>query len=134
VESETIDFFASGHPLVEGLLAHFEDDPKGRVARLELHIPGEHGTGLVAIYKDGPQFDLVALDVDGHTRPEWADAFRRAAVPAVTMNLDDVAAHDWPELVTRLGAQLGSRRPHAIAAVVVRSDEIGITGTRTEKR
>ena len=39
VEDETIDFFASGHPLVEGLLAHYEDDPKGRVARLEVRIP-----------------------------------------------------------------------------------------------
>ena len=45
VEDETIDFFASGHALVEGLLAHFEEDPKGRVARLELRYPGSarHG-------------------------------------------------------------------------------------------
>ena len=45
VEDETIDFFASGHPLVEGLLAHFEEDPKGRVARLELTIPGPAAIG-----------------------------------------------------------------------------------------
>ena len=38
VEDESIDFFASGHPLVEGLLAHFEEDRKGRVARLEVVI------------------------------------------------------------------------------------------------
>ena len=61
VEDETIDFFASGHPLVEGLLAHFEEDPKGRVARLEVAAsPAQRGVGLVAIYKDGPQFDVVA--------------------------------------------------------------------------
>ena len=41
VEDENIDFFASGHALVEGLLAHFDEDPKGRVARLEVRIPGE---------------------------------------------------------------------------------------------
>ena len=29
VEDETIDFFASGHPLVEGVLAHFEDARAG---------------------------------------------------------------------------------------------------------
>ena len=29
VEDESIDFFASGHPLVEGLLAHFDEDRKG---------------------------------------------------------------------------------------------------------
>src|SRR6185436_10606170 len=36
VEDETLDFFASGHPLVEGILAHFEDSVVGRVARIEL--------------------------------------------------------------------------------------------------
>ena len=61
VADETIDFFSSGHALVEGLLAHFEDDPKGRVARLEIQIPGEPGRGLVAIYKDGPQFDVLRV-------------------------------------------------------------------------
>ena len=29
VEDESIDFFASGHPLVEGILAYFEDDTRG---------------------------------------------------------------------------------------------------------
>ena len=38
------------------------------------------------------------------------------------MKPEDAAAHDWPTLVTRLAPQLGSRRPHAIAAVLVRSD------------
>ena len=135
VEDETIDFFASGHPLVEGLLAHLEEDPKGRVARLDVHIPGQRGPstrddtdrslrasiGLVAIYKDGPQFEVVALDEDGRARPDWADAFHRRSVRVLTMKTEDAAAHDWPALVTHLAPQLGIRRPHAIAAVVVRS-------------
>ena len=54
VEDETIDFFASGHPLVEGIFAHFEDSALGRVARFEVEIGRERGEGLVAIYKDGP--------------------------------------------------------------------------------
>ena len=120
VADETIDFFASGHPLVEGLLAHFEEDPKGRVAALEVHIPGPGGIGLVALYKDGPQFEVVALDVDGRARPEWADALGHRAVRVLMMKTEDAAAHDWPALVTRLAPQLGTRRPHAIAAVVVR--------------
>jgi ATP-dependent helicase HepA len=119
VEHETIDFFASGHPLVEGLLAHFEEDPKGRVARLEAHIPGQHGAGLIAIYKDGPEFEVVAFDADGRSRPDWAEAFRSRR--ALKMKKADATAQDWPALVTRLAPQLGSRRPHAIAAVVVRS-------------
>ena len=53
VEDETIDFFASGHPLVEGMFAHVEDSPLGRVVRLVLETGSERGAGLVAIYKDG---------------------------------------------------------------------------------
>jgi hypothetical protein len=121
VEDETIDFFASGHPLVEGLLAHFEEDPQGRVARLEVHIPGQHGIGLIAIYKEGPGFEVVALDADGRARPGWSETFLRRPLAARTMKREDAATHDWPALVARLAPQLGSRRPHAVAAVIVRS-------------
>ena len=48
VEDENIDFFASGHSLVEGLIAHVEESPSGRVGRLEMTIPGQGGTGLIA--------------------------------------------------------------------------------------
>jgi ATP-dependent helicase HepA len=121
VEDESIDFFASGHPLVEGLLAHFDEDPKGRVARFELHIPGQSGAGLIAVYKEGPQVEVLAFDADGRPRPDWAEAFRRWPLGALEMKTEDVAAQDWPGMVRRLAAPLGSRRPHAIAAVVVRS-------------
>jgi ATP-dependent helicase HepA len=121
VEDETIDFFASGHPLVEGLLAHFEENPKGRVARLEVEIPGLRGAGLVALYKDGPQFEVVAFDSDGCARPDWAEAFLRRPLAAAKMPANEAAAHDWAALVDRLTPLLGERRPHAIAAVVVRS-------------
>ena len=121
VQDEGIDFFASGHPLVEGLLAHFEEEPKGRVARLELHIPGAAGVGLIVIYKDGPRFDVVALDADGRARPDWANAIRHRPLRARRMTMADAAGQDWQGLVTRLAPRLGDRRPHAIAAVVVRA-------------
>ena len=121
VEDESIDFFASGHPLVEGLLAHFEENPKGRVVRLEVEIPGLGGAGLVALYKDGPQFEAVAFDSDGRAPPDWVEAFLRQPLAAAKMPTSDAAAHDWPVLVDRLTPLLGERRPHAIAAVVVRS-------------
>jgi ATP-dependent helicase HepA len=121
VEDETIDFFASGHALVEGLLAHFEEDPKGRVGRLELRLPGQSSAGLIAIYKDGPEFEVVAFDVDGRARPDWADPFRNDSPAVRAMPTADVGGHDWPAIVARLAPRLGSRRPHAVAAVVVRS-------------
>jgi ATP-dependent helicase HepA len=120
VADETFDFFASGHALVEGMLAHFEEDPKGRVARLDLRIPGQRGAGLVAVYKEGPEFEVAAFDMEGQARPDWADAFRRRPLAVLRMRADDAAAHDWPALVARLAPELGSRRPHAVAAVVIR--------------
>jgi ATP-dependent helicase HepA len=120
VENETIDFFASGHPLVEGLLAHYEDDPDGRVAFLDVTMPGQHGVGLVAIYRNGPVLDVVALDAGGRARPEWADAFRRPGLRAGRMKDETMAAHDWPALLRNLGAGLdAARRPYAVAAIAV---------------
>jgi ATP-dependent helicase HepA len=55
VENETIDFFASGHPLVEGILAHYDESAIGRVARFEVEIGRERGEGLVAVYKGRPR-------------------------------------------------------------------------------
>jgi ATP-dependent helicase HepA len=120
VANETIDFFASGHALVEGVLAHFEDDPKGRVARLDLRIPGQRGAGLVALFKDGPEFEVAAFDLDGQARPEWAEAFRRRPLAALRLKAEDAAAHDWGAVVARLEPLLGGRRPHAVAGVMVR--------------
>jgi ATP-dependent helicase HepA len=130
VEDETIDFFASGHPLVEGLLAHFEEDPKGRVARLQVHIPGGAGRGIVAIYKDGPQFDVHAIDSDGRHRPDWADVFRRSPLRAIRTTAADAADYDWGEMITRIAAGLGDRPIYAIAAVVVRSTLDGFHSSR----
>jgi ATP-dependent helicase HepA len=121
VEDESIDFFASGHPLVEGVFAHVEDSPLGRVVRLEIDAGRDRGKGLVAIYKDGPGFDVVARDSSGRDRPDWAVAFRQRPLRARRVSpgaLDDPASAD---MVRRLGAQLEpSRRLHALAAVVVR--------------
>jgi ATP-dependent helicase HepA len=120
VENETIDFFASGHPLVEGLLAHYEDDPKGRAAFLEVALPGDGGVGLVAIYKDGPTADVVAVDARHRPRPDWAAAFLRPGLRARRMKAETRAAHDWPTLVRRLGVHLdAARRPYLLTAVAV---------------
>jgi ATP-dependent helicase HepA len=122
VADETIDYFASGHPLVEGIFAHFEDSAIGRVARFELEAGAEAGEGLVAIYKDGPQFEVVALDATGRARPDWAEAIRQRPLPARRISRDrDEEEDDWRTMVQRVGAQLeSSRRPHAVAAIVVR--------------
>ena len=101
--------------------SHFEDYPIGRVARLELQIPGEAGRGIVAIYKDGPRFAAQAIDSEGRRRPDWEDAFRRGPLSGTRMTTADVAEHDWRELADRVAPLLGPTAPYAIAAVVVRT-------------
>ncbi|HZI79201.1 MAG TPA: C-terminal helicase domain-containing protein, partial [Vicinamibacterales bacterium] len=121
VEDETIDFFASGHALVEGILAHFEDGLLGRVARLELQEGREPGEGLAAIYKDGPDFEVIALDARGRPRPDWAAALRERP-RRVRRAADDAAGRAaWAAMARRVGSRLDPARPlHALAALVVR--------------
>jgi ATP-dependent helicase HepA len=120
VENETIDFFASGHPLVEGVFAHFEDSTHGRVARFEVAVGAQRGEGLIAIYKERGMFDLLAWDGAGRQRPDWAAALRRPPVRARRLREDPDAA-TWTATARRLGALLdAARRPYAVASIVVR--------------
>jgi hypothetical protein len=68
----------------------------------------------------GPEFEVVAFDQDGRARPDWADLVRRRPLVVRRMKPEDAAENDWPALIARLAPALGNRRPHAIAAVVVR--------------
>ena len=128
VENEAIDFFASGHPLVEGIFAHYEESALGRVARFEIEIGTEHGEGLVAIYKDGssdggkdsPVFEIAVFDSTGKARQDWAAALGRRPLGARPV-AERVEHADWTDMVRRVGARLDpARRPHALAALVVR--------------
>ena len=121
VENEGIDFFASGHPLVEGVFAHYEESSLGRAVRFEMNIGGDAGEGIVAIYKDGPAFEIVAIDSFGNGRVDWAEAIGQRPIQARPV-MGRHADHDeWRGMVRRLGAQLDpTRRLHAVAAIVVR--------------
>jgi ATP-dependent helicase HepA len=120
VADETVDFFASGHPLVEGVFAHIEDSPFGRAVHVEVEIEGERGEGLVAFYKEGSTLEVVARDAHGRDRPDWAAAFRTQSLRMRRVS-EASADSPWREMVRQLGARLDpARRPYAVAAVVVR--------------
>jgi ATP-dependent helicase HepA len=123
VERETLDFFSSGHPLVEGLFAHFEDATLGRVARIEIATGTAHGEGLAAIYKQDSGFEVVALDSAGRRRRDWEAALRqRSLVIGRAPRRADRAR--WTALVRDVGAKLDpSRRLHAVAALTVEPQE-----------
>ena len=106
---------------MEGIFAHFEESALGRVARFEIEIGLERGDGLVAVYKDGPVFEVIAIDSAGRPRPDWAAAFRQRPLRARPVTDEPVEEPRWKAMVRRLGAQLDpARRPHALAAIVVR--------------
>jgi ATP-dependent helicase HepA len=123
VEDEAIDFFASGHPLVEGLLMHFDDAGEGRVACIEADVAGRRGeAGIVAFYKEGPRF-VVALDGAGHERPEWARAFHQRPLRVRPLAREDARRIDWAAIARRAGEQLDpARRPYALAGIFVRPE------------
>jgi ATP-dependent helicase HepA len=121
VENEFIDFFASGHPLVEGLLAHYEEAPLGRAVRFEIAMGTENDAGLIAIYRDGRAFEVVAIDVSGNARPDWAAALLRRPIVVRPIVGEAAKSQDWRVMVRRLGALLDpTRRIHAVAAIEVR--------------
>jgi ATP-dependent helicase HepA len=121
VDDESVDFFASGHPLVEGIFMHSDESLSGRVARVELAIGNEDGEGLVAIYKSGLAFDIVAFDATGRERPDWAAALRRRPLGARRAIETGARPGEWVKPVRSLGARLDApRRLYAIASIVVR--------------
>ena len=120
VEQETIDFYASGHPLVEGLLAHLAETPKGRVTLLHATAKGleEDAFGLLAIYKEGPRFEAVAIDLEGRERPDWAEILTRRPLRSRRVDPQSwIGQPGWPDLIRSLARRLETRgRPVAVAA------------------
>jgi ATP-dependent helicase HepA len=123
VDDDSIDFFASGHPLVEGVLAHLEDSPSGRVALLDARGDSQVETfGLLAIYRKGAGFDALAVDASGQERSDWARLLTRRPLKSRRVKAEAWTDQpSWPALIRSLAARLEGRgRPVALAAVRIR--------------
>jgi ATP-dependent helicase HepA len=118
VRRESLDFFAAGHPLVEGVLAELRDGTRGRLALLEI-ADTMPGTGVLVVTKDGPEFRLAAFDLDGGSRPDWVDAIED------DRDLDEVPASAWdePEWSDRVRALL--------ALLPIDGDIVALAGVRS---
>jgi RNA polymerase recycling family C-terminal len=120
VDRETIDFFATGHPLVEGILSELEEGRRGRVALLQ--VPGpEESFGLLALYKKGADFDVIAVDQKGKLRPDlarWLTAQALRSEPIEAKKWTSQAS--WNKVVQRMAAALPNPKPLAVAAFRVR--------------
>jgi ATP-dependent helicase HepA len=130
VRKEELDFFASGHALVEGLFRDLQDGARGRVGLLLLEKAGASGAGLLFVFRRGAGVELVATGFDGVPRPEWAELILRRGAGARGIRPEDWLAIlkkaaggrtlDWASLVRRLSrrvlAERRDRRLEAIAA------------------
>ncbi|HYU33557.1 MAG TPA: SNF2-related protein [Thermoanaerobaculia bacterium] len=120
VARETIDFFATGHPLVEGILTELEEGRRGRVALLQ--VPGpEEAFGLLALYKRGADFEAVAVDQKGKRRPDlarWLTAQAHRTEPIEAKKWTSQAS--WKKVIQRMAAILPDPNPLAVAAFRVR--------------
>ncbi len=120
VERETEDFFASGHPLVEGLLAELEDSRRGRVGLIHLDgAEGEVGFGLAAFFRRGSRLQVRVVDLNGRERNEWADLVKCRPLRSKKVKADSwVAQKGWANAVRRLESYFDpSETPAAIAAL-----------------
>ncbi len=73
---DELDFFGSGHPLVEGLLDELASGERGRAAMAE--IPGlpTGAVGLLGLLSTPVGLRTVAVDTEGRLRPGWAKSAR----------------------------------------------------------
>jgi ATP-dependent helicase HepA len=132
VEEETLDFFASGHPLVEGILAELEEGPRGRVAMLQ--VPGDREEfGLLAILKkagggesgallDDGDYELLALDSQGRPRPDLAALFGSRSFESEGVEMKQWTSQpSWPKGIRRMAQALPEGREQlALAAFRIR--------------
>ena len=124
VRDEGIDFFSSGHALVEGLLAHLEDSGDGRVALIQIR-GDDDGFGLLAIYEQSPGFSAVAIDMEGRERPDWAELLTRRPLKSRRIKRESWTGQPgWPATIRRLAGYLDTnRRPVALAAFRIGNPE-----------
>jgi ATP-dependent helicase HepA len=116
VEREELDFFASGHPLVEGIFQELEDGPRGRTALVKLERAGVDGQGLLLIRKRLDGFVASALDLGGRSHPEWAELLVRSRAHLKGVKREDwgVPGGQWAALCNRVALQ--ARRGRVLAA------------------
>ncbi|MFN7954567.1 MAG: helicase-related protein [bacterium] len=131
VANETVDFFAAGHPLVEGILLELLDGNRGRTAaftwvRAAAIDSGEPGAddeadglwGVVAIVDD-ERAPIRVIDGLGRRRPDWEGALSSGEGQAVRLDRDDLPdAETWADAIRVLTASIGNEHElRALAAV-----------------
>jgi ATP-dependent helicase HepA len=129
VEKEDLDFFASGHALVEGIFRELEDGSRGRVALLSLEKSGHSSAGILFAFRRGAAREFVAVSLDGCEQPAWAELLVARRAETRGIRPEDWTAllarasrsgrgPDWAGLVRRVAKKVLAARPdHRLEAV-----------------
>jgi len=101
---EELDFFASGHPLVEGLLLELQDGVRGRAACLQFPPGVCAGSGLLIFWKAGARWWAEVVDTDGVSHPDWVEPLLAALFEARTdFGFEAVEPSQWSKKIRELG-------------------------------
>jgi ATP-dependent helicase HepA len=118
VAKETLEFFASGHPLVEGILGELADGTRGQVALLEFPDSGMKGEGWLLIDRHAPHHTLRAFDLEGNERLEWSEYCVQPEHLARVIQARNWKVPDWGERTRAFFASITlSGKLNAVAAV-----------------
>ena len=102
------------------MLAELEEGRRGRVALLQ--VPGpEEVFGLLALYKRGVDFEVVAVDQKGKRRPDlarWLTGQPLRPEPVEAKKWTGQA--NWAKVIQRMAATLPDPKPQAVAAFRIR--------------
>ncbi len=117
VANESLDFFSSGHPLVEGVLEELQQGNRGRTACF-VATGAEEVFGLLALFKQDGDIEAVVVDGSGRQRPDLAKALM---APDSDLKPADgrrwATLPGWDQAIRRMAAALPDRGiPEALAA------------------
>lgn len=120
VARESLDFFASGHPLVEGVLMELEDGHRGQVALLTADGTGVSAAGLLIVIKKDAQFHSIVIDTGGRPHPEWEEWLTGGTAMSLNPNLFPLP-EGWGDWIRNCFAVIREQgKPVAAAAFVLR--------------
>jgi ATP-dependent helicase HepA len=109
---DELEFFASGHALVEGLLLELEDGPRGRAAVFEIPHPELTGSGLLCVYKHGPDWLPLVVDARGKPRPDLAGVVVEALGEARPARPEEWGLESrWKDGIAELGERMAKLAP-----------------------
>jgi hypothetical protein len=122
---DELEYFASGHPFVEGLLLELEDGTRGRAAFLELPGPGPAAFGFLALLARDGRVRAETVDTSGRSRPEWTRLLLERRRDLRPRNAGEWASLlpatlDWPAAAQAAARTLGPA-VRAVAGVCLRS-------------